>query len=108
MVLSLPDLDDRRWVDLVEEGRALIPFNAPDWTDHNIHDPGITTMELFAWIAEMDLYQLNRTSAEHKRKILALIGLNPLPPRPSHSGMSPTVPDGATTLTLPVADAFEG
>jgi hypothetical protein len=108
MVLLLPNLDDRRWVDLVEEGRALIPFNAPDWTDHNIHDPGITTMELFAWIAEMDLYQLNRISDEHKRKFLALIGLNPLPPRPAHTVLSLTVQNGAMPLRLPASVEFEG
>ena len=42
MPLPLPHLDDRRWQDLVEEGRALIPRLAPAWTDHNVHDPGIT------------------------------------------------------------------
>jgi len=38
-LLPLPDLDDRRWTDLVDEGRSLIPIVAPAWTDHNIHDP---------------------------------------------------------------------
>ncbi|MEZ4496532.1 MAG: hypothetical protein R2845_07095 [Thermomicrobiales bacterium] len=37
--------------DLVEEG-LLIPFYAPEWTDHNAHDPGVTLLELFAWLAE--------------------------------------------------------
>jgi hypothetical protein len=42
MPIPLPNLDDRRWADLVEEGRALIPLYASeDWTDHNVHDPGI-------------------------------------------------------------------
>ena len=43
IALPLPNLDDRRWADLVEEGRALIPFYAPEWTDHNASDPGITS-----------------------------------------------------------------
>jgi hypothetical protein len=21
----------------------------PDWTDHNVHDPGVTMLELLAW-----------------------------------------------------------
>ena len=108
MVLSLPNLDDRRWVDLVEEGRALIPFNAPDWTDHNIHDPGITLIDLFAWIAEMDIYQLNRITDDHKRKFLALIGLRPLPPRPARAVLSLTLQDGAAPLRLPTSVEFEG
>ena len=48
MSIALPNLDDRRWSDLVEQGRALIPLYAPEWTDHNASDPGITLMELLA------------------------------------------------------------
>lgn len=83
MNIPLPDLDDRRWADLVDEGRALIPVYGPEWTDHNAHDPGITLMELFAWIAEMDIYQLNRIPDLHKRKFLQLVGITPRPPQPS-------------------------
>jgi predicted phage baseplate assembly protein len=81
MPLPLPDLDDRRWTDLVEEGRSLIPLYAPGWTDHNVHDPGITLVELLAWMAEMDVYRINRVPAAHARKLLALAGITPRPPR---------------------------
>jgi hypothetical protein len=83
MPLPLPNLDDRRWVDLVEEGRALIPLYATDWTDHNVHDPGITLVELYAWLAEMDIYQLNQIPDRHKWKFLALIGIHRRPPQPA-------------------------
>ena len=75
MPILLPNLDDRRWVDLVDEGRALIPLYAPEWTDHNIHDPGITLIELFAWLAEMDIFQLNRITDRARLKFLALVEL---------------------------------
>ncbi len=88
MKIPLPNLDDRRWSDLVDEGRSLIPTYAPDWTDHNVHDPGITVMELLAWVAEMDIYQLNRISDEHKRKFLALLGVTPEPPRAARNVLS--------------------
>ncbi|HKP86504.1 MAG TPA: hypothetical protein VJZ26_10430, partial [Blastocatellia bacterium] len=94
MKIPLPNLDDRRWADLVEEGRSLIPLYAPDWTDHNIHDPGITLIELFAWIAEMDIYELNRITDEHKRKFLSLIGITPDPPRPSRTVLSFKLKEG--------------
>jgi hypothetical protein len=59
----------------IRQGQALIPLYAREtWTDHNAHDPGITLMELFAWIAEMDIYQINRVPDRHKRKFLALVG----------------------------------
>ena len=85
MSVPLPNLDDRRWGDLVDEGRSLIPLFAPEWSDHNAHDPGITLIELMAWIAEMDIYSLNRISDEHKRKFLGLIGVAPSPPAPARS-----------------------
>jgi hypothetical protein len=72
MPLLLPDLDDRRWTDLVDEGRALIPLFSTVWTDHNLHDPGITFMELFAGETELDLYRVNRVPPSHVRKFLAL------------------------------------
>jgi hypothetical protein len=81
MPLPLPDLDTRRWVDLVDEARALIPRYAPGWTDHNLHDPGITLIELLGWLVELDVYRLNRVPEAHKRKFLALAGFSPTPPR---------------------------
>ena len=77
MPLDIPDLDDRRWADLVEEARALIPRVAPRWTDHNAHDPGITFIELFAWLAEMQLYQLNRVGERHREAFARLAGVQP-------------------------------
>lgn len=108
MVLPLPNLDDRRWIDLVEEGRALIPFYAPQWTDHNIHDPGITILELFAAIAEMDIYQLNRIPRDRKLKFLALIGVQPLPPQPARTIVSFTLKAGLPLAELPASVELEG
>jgi hypothetical protein len=107
MPIPLPNLDDRRWADLVEEGRALIPLYASeDWTDHNVHDPGITLMELFAWIAEMDVYQLNRIPDRHKRKFLALVGITPEPPHAARTVLSFTLRKGSQEL--PAGVEFEG
>ena len=50
-----PNLFQRRFQDLMEIGRAQLPALAPEWTDHNAHDPGITLLQLFAWLAEMPL-----------------------------------------------------
>jgi predicted phage baseplate assembly protein len=109
MPVPLPNLDDRRWADLVEEGRSLIPLYAREtWTDHNAHDPGITLMELFAWIAEMDLYQINRIPDRHRRKFLALVGIAPEPPRPARTVLSFAFKDGADLLELPAEIEFEG
>jgi predicted phage baseplate assembly protein len=108
MALPLPVLDDRRWADLVEEARALIPLYAPEWTDHNLHDPGITLVELLAWTAEMDLYQLNRIPASHRRKFLELLGIEPHPPIPARTVISFGLVRGPDALDLPVALEVEG
>ena len=83
MSLEVPNLDDRRWADLVEEARALIPRVAPRWTDHNVHDPGITFIELFAWLAEMQIYQLNRVGEKHREVFGRLAGVRRRPRTPA-------------------------
>jgi predicted phage baseplate assembly protein len=108
MLLPQLNMDDRRWTDLVEEGLALIPIYAPELTDHNIHDPLRTLLELFAWIAEMDLYQVNQVPERHRRKFLALVGIYPWPPRPARTVMSLGLPAGAASVALPPGVEFEG
>ncbi len=77
MGLPVPNLDDKTFDQIVEDARLLISRFAPQWTDHNVHDPGITFIELFSWIAEMQHYQLNRITDDHKRAYLKLIGFCP-------------------------------
>ena len=60
MPLPVPNLDDRTFDQLVLEGRSLIPRYSQEWTNHNPSDPGITLLELFAWLTETALFQLNQ------------------------------------------------
>lgn len=73
MAMTLPNLDDRTYADLVEEARALIPNYAPEWTNHNPSDPGITLVELFAYLTEMLIYRLNRVTDANVCAFLQLI-----------------------------------
>jgi len=73
MPLQLPQLDDRLYGDLVAEARRRIPVLDPDWTNHNPSDPGITLVELFAYLTEMLLYRLDRVTGENQRKFLKLL-----------------------------------
>ncbi len=73
MPIALPNLDDRRFEDLVAEGRALLPALSPQWTDHNLSDPGITLIELFAYLAEILIYRLNRVTDANIRAWLQLL-----------------------------------
>jgi hypothetical protein len=73
MPLQLPNLDDRTYDDLVAEAFSQIPTYAPDWTDRNPADPGITLIELFAYLTEMLLYRQNQITPELTGTFLKLI-----------------------------------
>ncbi len=76
MSLPLENLDDKSFAELVEEAKKRIPIYAPQWTDHNRHDPGITLIELFAWVAETQIYRLNKITERSYRNFLTLTGLS--------------------------------
>jgi hypothetical protein len=105
MPLPLPDLDTRTWDDLVAEGRALIPRYAPGWTDHNLHDPGITLIDLLAWLVEMDVYALDRVPEASRRRFLALVGATPHPPRAAEAVLW-SAPAGPGSVTIPAGAEF--
>ena len=81
MSLDVPDLDDRTYEELRADALKRLPVHAPEWTDHNVHDPGITILELLAWLVETYGYQLDRVTDDHRRKYLELVGVTPRPPR---------------------------
>ncbi len=83
MALQAPNLDDRKFQDIVHEARSKIPLYCPKWTDYNLSDPGITLIELFAWMVDMLLYRLNRVPEKNYIKFMELIGIHLKPPKPA-------------------------
>ena len=79
MPLSEPSLDTRTFDQLVADSRSTIPRLASPWTDHNASDPGITLVELLAWLVEQDLFRLDRLTEQQKRAFLALLDRTPRP-----------------------------
>ncbi len=75
MPLPAPDLDDRRFQDFVDDAKRLIRRRVPTWSDHNVHDPGITLIEAVATIADQLAYRLNQVPERHHRKFLDLLGI---------------------------------
>jgi predicted phage baseplate assembly protein len=88
MPLPTPRLDDRAFADLVAEARARIPLYAPEWTDHNMSDPGITLIELFAYMVDIVLYRLNRVPDKHFVKFMDLIGMRLHEAEPARSDIT--------------------
>ena len=81
MPLPTVTLDDRHFQDIVDQAKTLIPQYCPEWTDHNVSDPGVALIELFAWMTDMLLYRVNQTPDKMYVKFLELIGVRLEPPR---------------------------
>jgi hypothetical protein len=80
MPLRSPNLDDRRFAQLVEDARRLIVQHCPDWTDLTPGDPGMTLLEAFAYLTETMIYRLNRLPDKAHIEFLRLIGVRLQPP----------------------------
>ena len=85
MALPVPNLDDRRFQDLVDDAKRLVQQKCPEWTDHNVSDPGVTLIETFAWMTDQLIYRLNRVPDRNYVKFLELIGVNLFPPTAARS-----------------------
>ncbi len=80
MTLPAPNLDDRGFQDLVDEAKRLVQLRNPNWTDHNVADPGVTLIETFAYMTDQLIYRLNRVPDLHYIKFLELLGEKMIPP----------------------------
>ena len=88
MALPVPNLDDRRFQDLVDDAKRLVQQKCPEWTDHNVSDPGVTLIETFAWMTDQVLYRLNRVPERNYVKFLELIGVRLFPPTAARAAIT--------------------
>ncbi len=75
MPLVAPKLDDRQFQDIVDEAKQRIPHYCQEWTDHNVSDPGVTLIELFAWMTDLLLYRLNQVPERYTIKFMEMLGI---------------------------------
>lgn len=111
MLPKLP-LDDRTYESILQEARQGIQRRLPEWTDENAHDPGMTMLELFAWISEMQQFYLSRVPDRNRRKFLELLGEAPRQATPaaalaSFAGIRETVRLPRGTKLLAEDQTFE-
>jgi predicted phage baseplate assembly protein len=110
MGLPTRNLDDRTFQQIVDEAKKRIAATCPSWTDHNVSDPGVTLVELFAWMTEMILYRLNQVPEKNYIKFMELLGLKLREPEPARTEItfylsSPqpqklTIPKGVEAATV--------
>lgn len=110
MALLTRDLDDRRFQNIVDEAKKRITASCPEWTDHNVSDPGVTLVELFAWMTDMIIYRLNQVPEKNYIKFLEFLGLKLREPEPAIAPLTfylsapqpqvVTIPSGTEAATL--------
>jgi hypothetical protein len=83
MPIRPPNLDDRRYEEILREARALIPQYSPEWTNLSDADPGMTLVQLFAWMTEMIIFRLNQVPDKTYIHFLNFIGEERKPARPA-------------------------
>lgn len=117
MSLPAPNLDDRRFQELVDDAKRLVQQRCPNWTDHNVSDPGVTLIETFAFMTDQLLYRLNRVPDRLYIKFLELIGLQLFPPNPARAEVTfrlsaardePVVVNSGTKVATPRTSTDEG
>lgn len=106
MPITIPSLDSRRYQDMLDEARARIPVHTPEWTNFNESDPGVTLLELFAFLAENMAYRANLIPERNRLKFLTLLGI-PLAPGTSARGLVTINNERGELRTLTLNDDLE-
>ncbi|WP_331445184.1 putative baseplate assembly protein [Streptomyces xanthochromogenes] len=80
MALPAPHLDDRRFQQFVDDAKRYVQQRCPEWSDHNVSDPGVTLIEAVAHMADQLVYRLNRVPEKNQLAFLDLLGVTLFPP----------------------------
>ena len=77
-MLQVPRLDGDDYESIFERAKARIPTLTEEWTNFNAADPGITTLETFAWLFDTLHYYMNASGEVHRLKYFKLLGIRPV------------------------------
>ncbi len=105
---SIPNLDDHSYDSIYAEMRSRIARYTPEWkpvwTDVNDSDPGVTMLQVFAWLGEMLTYRMNRVPELNYLKFLQLLGIELQAAEPAVAEITfPVLPThGAPTAIVPL------
>jgi baseplate J-like protein len=104
--LTLPNLDNRRYQELLDEALARVPVYTPEWTNFNKSDPGVTLIEIFAFMTESLLFRANQVPDRNRKKFLKLLNV-PLQPATSAQGLAIITNDKGLLQTVTLNDGVE-
>src|SRR5688572_22645766 len=100
MPLQAPKLDDRNFEQILKELRLRIPRYTKEWTDFNDSDPGMTLVQLFAWLGDMLLFRMNQIPERNYIKFLQLLGQELRPAKPATAHLTFTAKPGVQVQTV--------
>jgi hypothetical protein len=95
MPIPEPTFDSRGYREILNEALARIPVHNPEWTNFSDADPGVTLLQLFAFMSESIIYRANRIPERNRRKFLRLLGESVRAPEPARGLVSFSNPRGA-------------
>jgi hypothetical protein len=107
MPIQLPVIDDRRYQDLIDEVLARIPAHTPEWSQPRVGDPGVTLVELFAWLADTVLYRANLIPERQRLAFLSLVGRQ-LRPAVSSRGIVALSTESAAAIEVKRGSTLDG
>ena len=87
MPFPVPNLDNRTFQGIVDELKQRIPLYCPEWTDHNVSDPGVTLIELFAYVVEQMLYRMNQIPEQHYLQFAKWLGVQRRQPKAARANV---------------------
>src|SRR5712691_1556223 len=102
---AIPTIDDRSYDSLLLEVRTRIarytPEWTPVWTDVNDNDPGITMVQVFAWLAEILTYRMSKVPELNYIKFLQLLGIELNPAEAAQAEVTfPVKPDHPESFVI--------
>jgi hypothetical protein len=106
MPLAPPPIDNRRYQQLVDELLARVPVHTPEWTNFNHSDPGVTLVQLFAFLTENLLYRANLVPERNAVKFLQLLRL-PLATASAAQGLATINNDKGPLTTATLSHGLE-
>ncbi len=99
MPLPIPNLDDRRFDDLVAEAKTRLANHLPELTHIAPGDPVHALIDLFAFFTETMLYRANLIPERQRRVVLNLLQIPSRSAKPSRGLVC--LDAGPRTVTLP-------
>ncbi|WP_091743268.1 putative baseplate assembly protein [Phenylobacterium immobile] len=107
MPLLPPIVDGRRYEDIVAETLARAQVHTPEWNNLSDADPGVTLVQLFAFMTESMLYRADQIPERNRLKFLDLLGVG-LAPGQSARGLITVKNEGrGAPATVNLAAGFE-